>query len=68
MEPNYDAWLEPPDVKEPVIEDCECGGLDPDCEECNGLGEVELTECGDCGYIRCACDEMYESWKEREWE
>jgi hypothetical protein len=65
---NFDAYLEPPDPKEPVMEDCECGGLDPDCVECNGEGEIELQECGDCKYIRCACDDMYEAEREREWD
>lgn len=65
---NFDSYLEPPDPEEVITDECDCGGLDPDCDECGGKGEIELEECDDCGYIRCACDAMYDSWKEREWE
>lgn len=66
--PSYDAWLEPPDPKEPLMDDCECGGLDPDCEECNGEGEIEVQECDTCRCARCRCDDDYEAWKESQWD
>ena len=64
MNPDLDAWLEPPDRRNPEVGECECGGLDPDCLECNGEGVVELQGCDTCGSARCHCDDDYEAWKE----
>jgi hypothetical protein len=50
----WESWLEPPE--HPEI-DCDCG--------CEALDECECdTEpCGSCGFVRCACDDMYEAWR-----
>lgn len=41
------------------------------CDECEDCIE-ECTEheepCGVCGYVSCACDAMYESWKDEQAE
>jgi hypothetical protein len=41
------------------------------CDECEDC-EQECTEheelCSVCNYYPCACDNMYEAWKERQYE
>jgi hypothetical protein len=40
-----------------------------DCPQCDGVGYVDSSEiCGLCNAYPCRCDDIYDSWKERDME